>query len=108
MQSCVFNTGVPTRSVRRILAEKQSSFLGAFKSPIKRYKQSRERIFVDDFDRDAIRRKIHRMYEDKQHLTLAIIRQALRTDGLFFGGKTSLSKLLKEMGFSYKKINNKR
>ena len=77
-------------------------------SPKKRYEKPRQRVFADDFDRDAIRRNIHRMYEEKRHLTLTIILEALREDDLFSGGRTSLAKLLKDMGFGYKKINNKR
>ena len=77
-------------------------------SPKKRYEKSRQRVVADDFDRDAIRRKIHRMYEEKKHLTLTVIRQILRADDLFSGGQTSLAKLLKDKGFSYKRVNNKR
>ena len=28
------------------------------------------RVFVDDFNRDAIHRIIHHLYEEKKHLTL--------------------------------------
>lgn len=97
--------GVPVRSVQRLLVRSGEV---TFESPKKRYEKSRQRIFVDSFDRDAIRRKIHRMHEEKKHLTLDVIRQALRTDGLFPGGRSTLAKELKKMGFSYKRINNKR
>ena len=42
-----------------------------FTSPAKRYKQSRRRVVVDDFDKDAIRRKIYKLYDEKQHVTLS-------------------------------------
>ena len=77
-------------------------------SPKDRYEKSRQIICVDDFDRDAICRKIHRMYEERKHLTLTIILYALKEDDLFSGGRSSLAKLLKDMGFGYKKVNNKR
>jgi len=54
---------------------------------------------VDSFDRDATRRELHRMYEEKQHLTLVSIQQALKKDGLFYGKRTSLAKLLNWTGF---------
>ena len=62
---------------------------------------------MDEFDRDAIRRKIHR-YEEKKHLTLNVIHQVLEEDDLFHGGRSSLAKELNRMGFTYKRINNKR
>ena len=43
------------------------------------------------------------MYEERKHLTLTIILHALKEDDLFSGGRTSLAKLLKDMGFGYKK-----
>ena len=77
--------------------------------PPKTVTKSHDKSFcVDDFDRDAIRRNIHRMYEEKKHLTLTIILHALKEDDLFAGGRASLAKLLKDMGFGYKKVNNKR
>ena len=42
-----------------------------FSSPAKRYKASRQLIVVDDFDREAIRRRIYQVYEAKEHLTLS-------------------------------------
>ena len=42
-----------------------------FSSPAKRYKMSRCRVVVDDFDREAIRRRIYQVYEAKEHLTLS-------------------------------------
>ena len=48
------------------------------------------------------------MYEEKKHLTFTIVLHALKEDDLFSGGCTSLSKLLKDMGLGYKKVNNKR
>ena len=67
--------------------------------PPKIVAKSHDKSFVD-FDHDAIRRNIHRMYEERKHLTLTIILHA--------GGRSSLAKLLKDMGFGYKKVNNKR
>ena len=40
-------------------------------SPAKRYKMSRRRVVVDDFDREAIRRRIYQVYKAKEHLTLS-------------------------------------
>ena len=48
------------------------------------------------------------MYEEKRHLTLDSILEALGQVDLFSGGCTLLEKLLKDMGVGYKRINNKR
>ena len=72
--------------MQRVLSQKIASATHTFESPQKRYDQSRQRIFVDDFDRHAIRRKIHRLYEEKKHLTLNVIHQVLEEDDLFMVG----------------------
>ena len=40
-----------------------------FSSPAKRYKVSRQRILVDTFNCEAIRRKIYQLYLAKEHMT---------------------------------------
>ena len=92
--------------MRRLLAKTGEG--ASFESPKKRYEKSRQRIVTDDFDRAAIRRKIHQLYEERKHLTLKVICSILKADGLFSGERSTLAKLLKNMGFGYKKINNKR
>ena len=47
-------------------AIRRASSGAAFESPAKRYKASRVRIVVDDFDTDGIRRTIHKFYERKR------------------------------------------
>ncbi len=96
------------RTVCRIVSDKMTIPTTTFESPQKRYDQSRQRIVVDDFDRDAIRRKIHHLYEQKQHFTLNVILEILQEGELFHGGRSSLASLLNDMGFKYKKINDKR
>ena len=55
-------TGYCRRSVERVVGEKRSLEGAEFPSPSKRYKQSRERVIVDDFDVEAIRRTIHGLH----------------------------------------------
>lgn len=59
---------------------------------------------VDNFDADAIRRHIYDYYLRKEIPTLKKLVVSLRECGLFHGQKSSLSLVLKEIGFSYKKI----
>ena len=66
---------------------------------------------MDDFDCDAIRRTIHEFYAKKEYPTLDKLLQILKEKELFTGGRISLWKLLRKIGFrynSYKKVNDKR
>ena len=79
-----------------------------FKTPTKRYTTSRTQINVDDFDRAAIRRAVHGFYERHEYPTLLSLLAELKSKQLFQGGKSTLHKLLREMGFRYRKHENKR
>ena len=67
-QKTVEATGVPKTTLIRIVEEKKDKCRSPSK---KRYKVSRKVIVTDDFDKDAIRRKIYGLYEQKEHLTLS-------------------------------------
>ena len=69
----------------------------SFTSPNKRYKESRERVDVDAFDTDAIRRTVHEFYEKKEYPTLDKLLQVLKEKMLFKGGWISLWKLLRNI-----------
>ena len=101
-------TGLSKRTVDVILAEKRSLGDGKFESPRKRYKKSRIRVDPDDFDVSAIRRTVHQFYDQRTYPTLCKLHSLLKERGLFSAGRTSLWKLLHKIGFSYRKINDKR
>ena len=94
-------TGVSESTVKRM--SKEYRVEGGFKSPEKRYVKDRVRLYPDDFNRDAIRRIIHDSYLNKDYPTLDSVLQKARSTCVFDGGRTTLSKLLKSMGFRYKK-----
>ena len=79
-----------------------------FKTPTKGYTTSRTKISVDDFDRQVIRRVIHGFYERREYPTLASLLAELKVKQLYPGGRSSLHKLVQEMGFRYRKHENKR
>ena len=54
-------TGFSEHAVNRVVAEKRELEGSCFPSPSKRYKKTRERVIVDDFDTDAIRRTVHQL-----------------------------------------------
>ena len=81
---------------------------GIFKTPTKRYTSSRTRINIDDFDRQAIRRVVHGFYERHEYPTLQSLLAELKSRQLFAGGRSTLHQVLREMGFRYRKHENKR
>ena len=79
----IYCVGFPT-SVKRILKEYNEMDNGkVFESPPKHYKESRTCIHVNDFDKAAIRRKIHQMHSRKIHVTLNNLLTELKKDDLF-------------------------
>ena len=101
-------TGLSKRTVDAILAEKRSLGGGEFESPRKCYKKSRVRVDPDDFDISAIPKTVHQFYDQKTHPTLCKLHSTLKERGLFGAGRTTLWKLLHKIGFSYRKVNDKR
>ena len=91
-------TGLLRSSIKKIRKEKVDTGGAAFTSSAKRYSVSR-RLLVDDFDREAIRRKIYHLYQTKQHVTLSKLLVVLKEDNLFRGQRSTLHILLREMGF---------
>ena len=83
---------------KRIQKGKLSTGGAAFSTPTKRYRFSR-RLLVDDFDHEAIRRKIYHLYRCKEHVTLSKFFVMLKEDNLFHGQRSTLHTLLREMGF---------
>lgn len=74
----------------------------------KKKRQPRRVTSVDNFDADAIRHHIYDYYLRKEIPTLKKLVVSLRERGLFHGQKSSLSLVLKEIGFSYKKSDKRK
>ena len=91
-------TGVSRTSIKRLRKERADIGGAVFSTPTKRYRVSR-RLLVDDFDREAIRRRIYHLYQMKEHVTLAKLLVVLKEDNLFRGQRSTLHSLLREMGF---------
>ena len=96
-------TGLSLRTINRIHQE-YISHDGQFMMPFKRYGVSRIRINPNSFDREIIRRIIHNVYCRKEYPTLCSV---LEEEFGFPGGRFCLWRVLKEMGYSYKKKDNK-
>jgi hypothetical protein len=101
-------TGLGKRKLAEIHKESAANE-GLSESPekCKRSRKSTVPINVDDFDREAIRRVVHRMYEQKENPTLDKLLVKVRDADIFPDGRTTLFLLLKNMGFRYHKLDDK-
>ena len=99
--------GVAVRTVYHVQREVKGS-AGVLCTPEKRYNESRVQIQLDDFDVEAIRRTIHEYYTQKEYPTLESLLAQLKNRDVFRGGRTTLWLILREMGFRYRKHENKR
>ena len=64
---------------------------------------------VDDFDRTVIRNKVNEFYTVRKQLpTLSNMHVALQADINFPGGKSTLRKILRQMGFRFRKTTTNR
>lgn len=99
-------TSVSEATVTRIRREKGAK--GHLDSPVTR-KPYKNRTEIDDFDMCAIRNKIHEFYTVRRQLpTLKQLHQALKEDMNFPKSKSFLRKLVKQLGFRWKRCQSYR
>lgn len=70
--------------------------------------RSRPTTDIDDFDQSGIRRHIINYYERRKVPTLRKLHYSLRETGLFRGSLSSVRKIVKSLGFVYKKFNSRK
>ena len=99
-------TGLSLRTINQIHQE-YVSHDGQFLTTVKRYGVSQIRINPDSFDREIIRRTIHKFYCRKEYPTLCSVLDKIKEEFGFPGGRFCLSIVLKEMGYSYKRDHKK-
>ena len=79
---------------------------------LKHNKKSRRKawnkIELDDFDIRAITRKIHQFYQQKEFPTTDKLLAVLRSDLNFTGGRSTLWRILKKLGFTFKKQDGRK
>ncbi|XP_053406296.1 uncharacterized protein LOC128559142 [Mercenaria mercenaria] len=98
-------TGISSRTISRIRKEFKDS--GSLTSP--KRTSPKELKTVDDFDRCAIRNKIYEFYTVRHELpTLTNLHEALKEDIDFIGSKSLLRKIIRELGFRWKRTNSQR
>ncbi|XP_063222766.1 uncharacterized protein LOC134531123 isoform X3 [Bacillus rossius redtenbacheri] len=75
----------------------------------KRPQEGKSLETVDDFTVNAIRNAIHRMYAEGLNVTVDTILKEIRERQIdYYGGRSSLHKLLKKMGFSWTTVDGRK
>lgn len=103
------NTSIAT--VRRIVKLAiDSEFLVVLKSPGKKRPREHPVTDVDSFDQGVIKRCIHNYYHlnNKEMPTVEKLRQNFRKDINFQGSERSLRRIIKMLGFKWRKTENNR
>ncbi|KAJ2951347.1 hypothetical protein O0L34_g13476 [Tuta absoluta] len=100
-------TGKSESTVRRI-ADEGSKTEGKFSTPAK-HRKGRPKKELDDFDKCAIRQKVHFFYSVKKEVpTLNKILALVKEDIGYNCSRAHLHKILKSIGFKYKKCKSNR
>lgn len=102
--------GIGVATVSRITKEKygESSIEEHKLSTPKKRKMKLRTTSVDDFERDAIRNHIYGYYSRSELPTLDKLVKSLQEAGLLTGGRTSLWRIVKKIGFTYKKSDKRK
>jgi transposase len=108
-------TGVSVRVVSKInkeletLKSREDGHSKTFSTPGKHRKKSRPITDLDDFDKGVLRRLVYDFHVTKKRLpTAELLRAAMQEATDFRGGVTSMKKILKQIGFQWKKTENNR
>ena len=104
-------TGVPERTVRRIISEwkKHDAEGTSFDTPGKKRNVSKRVTDLDDFDKAAIRRTVHNFYIQEGTVpTIPKLLIYLKKNIGYKGGSTSLRTIIKDIGFKWKKTKTNR
>ena len=75
---------------------------------MKRYSVSRIRVNPDSFDREVIRCIVHEFYTRREYPTIVGVLEKVKVQCGFPGGRYCMWRVLQEMGFTYKKRDNKK
>lgn len=105
-------TGVAERTVRRIASlanDPSSSMLAVFRTPGKKRSGIKRVTGIDSFDQGVIKRCIHNFHVTEKELpTIGQLLKKLKADINFEGSATSLTRILTELGFKWKKTETDR
>ncbi|XP_063897313.1 uncharacterized protein LOC135118660 [Helicoverpa armigera] len=103
--------GVGERFVRQLVKEKKQADATGSKisTPGKKRIRITGKIEIDDFDLGVIRRKVHEFYTIKKEIpTIPKLLNILRQEINFTASRETLRKVLRKIGFRYKKTQSNR
>lgn len=103
-------TGTSLSSLKRIIKEGETNLKEgkSFTTPNKIRKRN-SKCVLDDFDKCALRRIIHNFRNNMGELpTLKTLLPLVRSDLNFSGGTSTLRKIIRSMGFRWRKTKNNR
>ena len=104
--------GVSVHSVSRIIAEGKESLqeagIPSFSSPGKHRLTTKRITGFDDFKKCVLRRAIFEMYDNGEYPTVKKLVGKMKQKINFDGCNSSMRKILKDIGFKYKKTNDGR
>lgn len=104
------STGISDRTVRNIITgvKKPGSLLAsALRTPGKKRSGKKKVTGLDDFNQGVIKRCIHKFYiTNKEVPSVEKILSKLQKENIFKGSSTSLRRVLKNQGFSWKRMQN--
>lgn len=97
-------------TVRRIVkVSNQSELISVFRTPGKDRQQTKRVTNIDNFDQGVIKRAIHNFHvTNKEIPTVKKLLVKLKSDINFQGSATSLRRIIKELGFRWKKTETNR
>lgn len=104
--------GVGRNTVMRVCKERQQNIDaggdGLLKTPNKNRTITARVTGLDAFQKDAIRRHVYSYYFEKKYPTLDKLKATLEEADLFVGSRSSLRKVLIQLGFKYAKLNSRK
>lgn len=105
--------GVSRRTVQRISSEGSKATSDAdatisFSSPRKTFKKAKYATGIDDFNKDVVRRTVHEFYDLGQFPVSSKILSKYQEKTGYKGSQASMRRILKSLGFRYKKCNDGR
>jgi hypothetical protein len=104
-------TGVSVSSIKRILKEEKTctQSCSQFSTPNKKRIRKRPKTDIDDFDICVVRRTVNEFHlTNGERPTITSVLGVLKERINFVGGKWALLKILKRLGFRWRKSNNNR
>lgn len=97
---------ISRKTVSRILKETRSG--EAVKTPAKKKPRQSPKTGLDTWNECAVRNLIYAFYERKEWPTRASLLYSLKKANLFHGEKSSLSRILHQLNFEWRKINKRK